>query len=407
MSKEPTSETSLTIGNRHWGSLALMWSIGVNLRIPILAISPLLPFIIREFDLSFAAAGALFALPTLLMGIFAIPGGLLADRFGARRLIVTAMILLTLGGFARAAAFHVGTLFASTFLIGVGIGLIQPSLPKIVRELFPHRIGFATAIYSNGFTIGALVAAAITVPVLLPVAGDAAWRGVFALWTVPAAIATFFVIFWRVPIARSTVSGIVNLKLAARDPAAWIIAYVYFAQSVIFYTLSSWLPTFYQSLGWTPEGAAGLFTTFAAVGVITGLIVPAVSDRIRNRRMMLLISSSTALAGILGLTFVPTTLALLWPVLVGAGIVAVFTMTLMLPADLAGPTQVGTYAGLMLTFGHGASVLGPPAMGALRDLSGSFVPGMIMVAVIAISLLVAIWALPEPYGRAATFDPTR
>ena len=384
-----------------------MWSIGANLRIPILAISPLLPFIIQEFDLSFAAAGALFALPTLLMGVFAVPGGLLADRFGARRLIVTAMILLTLGGFARAAAFHVGMLFASTFFIGVGIGLIQPTLPKIVREIFPRRIGFATAIYSNGFTIGALVAAAFTVPVLLPIAGDAAWRGVFALWTAPAAIVTLLVIFWRVPVARSMVSGIVNLRQAARDPAAWIIAYLYFAQSAIFYTLSSWLPTFYQSLGWTPEGATGVFTTFAAVGVVTGLIVPTLSDRIRNRRLVLFLSSSTALVGTLGLAFAPTTLALLWPVLVGAGIVAVFTMTLTLPADLAGPTQVGTYAGLMLTFGHGASVLGPPAMGALHDLSGSFVPGMIMVVAIAVSLLVAIWALPEPYGRADAFSPVQ
>src|SRR6476469_1789230 len=66
---------------------ALIVFVGVNLRSVILAVPPVLPLIQRDLRLSYTATGLLTSLPLLLMCAFALPAGLLAGRFGGRRIV--------------------------------------------------------------------------------------------------------------------------------------------------------------------------------------------------------------------------------------------------------------------------------------------------------------------------------
>ena len=54
--------------------LSLLWLIGVQLRLTILAVPPVLPLIHRDLGLSEKAIGVLSALPVLLLGLAAVPG---------------------------------------------------------------------------------------------------------------------------------------------------------------------------------------------------------------------------------------------------------------------------------------------------------------------------------------------
>jgi len=53
----------------------------------IVGVPPVLPEVRADLHLSFAAAGALSAIPVLGLGAAAVPGALLANRFGARRVV--------------------------------------------------------------------------------------------------------------------------------------------------------------------------------------------------------------------------------------------------------------------------------------------------------------------------------
>src|ERR1700721_1183444 len=96
-----------------------------------------------------------------------------SDRRAApqRRALLTALGLLWLSGAAlrmtvlaapRGAATDVAMLFAATIAMGGGIAVMQPALPPIVRGWLPDRIGFATAVYTNGLLIGEIVAVSLT-----------------------------------------------------------------------------------------------------------------------------------------------------------------------------------------------------------------------------------------------------
>jgi cyanate permease len=154
--------------------LALMCLVALNLRSVSVGVAPVLPLIREEFAVSFALAGVLFALPIAMMGLWAEPGRRLVDRWGPWRAIALSLALIGLGGGLRGLASDYAVMLGLTALFGAGIGLAQPSLPRLVAQRFPVRRAFATGVYSAGLTGGAVVGALLT-PLLLPALGDVGW----------------------------------------------------------------------------------------------------------------------------------------------------------------------------------------------------------------------------------------
>ena len=109
--------------------LALAWLAAFNLRSGFIGIGPVLPALTVDLGLSFAQASFLVAVPTLMMGLMAVPGGALVDRWGPSPVIAIGLTLVAVGGGLRAFAPGFVLLLAVTFLFGAGIGLSQPSLP--------------------------------------------------------------------------------------------------------------------------------------------------------------------------------------------------------------------------------------------------------------------------------------
>ena len=150
--------------------LALLWLIGAQLRLTILAVPPVLPLIHRDLALSEKAIGVLSALPVLLLALAAIPGSLMVARLGARRGCILGLAIVAIAGAARGLGPSAPMLYGMTLAMGVGVALMQPTLPTLVSEWFAARAGFATGIYANGLLICEAVPAAITDP-----AGSCRW----------------------------------------------------------------------------------------------------------------------------------------------------------------------------------------------------------------------------------------
>ena len=68
-----------------------------------------------------------------------------------------------------------------------GVAVMQPALPPLVRAWAPKRIGFATAVYTNGLIIGEILPASLTIPLLLPAINNS-WQWEFAFWGTPVAL---------------------------------------------------------------------------------------------------------------------------------------------------------------------------------------------------------------------------
>src|SRR5437763_16677197 len=166
-----------------WVRLLLLWLGGIDLRLTMLAVPPLVPLIHRELHLDEKAVGALVSGPVLLLAVAAVPGSLLIAKLGVRGAVIVGLGSVAVFGAVRGYGPSAPALLAATFLMGVGVAVTQPAFPSLVREWFPRRIAIATAVYSNGILIGETVPTALTTPVgVLPLAhGD--WRWALAAWS--------------------------------------------------------------------------------------------------------------------------------------------------------------------------------------------------------------------------------
>jgi CP family cyanate transporter-like MFS transporter len=386
--------------------LALAWLAAFNLRSGFIGIGPVLPALTVDLNLSFSQASFLVAVPTLMMGLMAVPGGALVDRWGPSPVIAVGLALVAVGGGLRALAPGFVLLLAVTFMFGAGIGLSQPSLPRLMRSRFPFSLGVTTGIYASGLICGSIVAASLTGPILVRIGEPAAWRLPLMLWGALAGIAlvTWAVVMrpWHVePAVAGTLDSLQGagapLWSPWRDLQAWISAALFAAQGILYYLMVAWLPAIYGEAGTSATTTAGLFAVFNAATLPAILLFPSWSDRIHRRRPPSIVAASLVLIGVLGLLLLPLTepWRWLWPALAGAGISGVFAMSLVLPADVAPPGRTGAAAGMVLAIGYAASALGPVIAGVVRDVTGSFDATLRLLPVIAAVMIILSAFAPE------------
>src|ERR1700682_840110 len=175
----------------------MLWIAGVGLRVTILAVPPLIRLIHDELGLSETQVGILSGLPTVLFVLAAVPGSLLIARLGARTTVVAGLLVTALGCALRGAAPDFLLLCAATVLTGLGVAVMQPETPPLGRAWVPDRIGFGTAVYTNGLLIGEILPVALTLPLVLPLVAES-WRLAFVVWAVPCALFAILIL-WRAP----------------------------------------------------------------------------------------------------------------------------------------------------------------------------------------------------------------
>ena len=82
-------------------NVILLWLIGNALRIPILAVPPVIPRIHTDLDMSATAVGVLGGLPVVLLATAALPGSLVIARLGPVRAVVAGLLIAALAGALR------------------------------------------------------------------------------------------------------------------------------------------------------------------------------------------------------------------------------------------------------------------------------------------------------------------
>jgi CP family cyanate transporter-like MFS transporter len=374
-------------------TLACAWLAAVNARAPLLALGPLLPLVIPDLHLSFTVAGVLSGLPLLLMGATGLPGGWLTDRFGARQLMIWGLAAITLAGVMRALAFNEAVLLAGTVLLGVAIGTMQPALPRVARDTLPHRTTLASAIYFNGFVIGGAASVALT-PFLLSLVGG--WRGVMLAWAIVGAIAAAGWMALRPSPKADLHRGrlrVADVTQALKLPGMAALTLAMGTQSAIFYTFSSWTPTYLVGRGWDVASAALPVAALPLTSIVASTLAAPAETRF-GRRAVIAASGVVIALGLILFLIWPDQTVVLCAIGAGLGTTLAFSVCMAAPAALAPAQRVGITAGVLLALGYAESAIGPVAIGGLRDAFGSYEVGWLLVLGLALVLIAAAFGIP-------------
>src|SRR5512139_2735457 len=174
--------------------LPLLWLAGAAIRIPLLAVPPVIPLIHDDLHMSETQVGLLMGMPLAMFALAAVPGSLLIARFGVLAVAISGLAIASLAAAARAAANDVFTLYAATLLMGGGVAIFQPALPTLIRLWAPARAWLANAVSTNGMLMGVTFVSALTIPLVLPAVGGS-WRRDLLLWCVPGLVTVLLFIF--------------------------------------------------------------------------------------------------------------------------------------------------------------------------------------------------------------------
>lgn len=388
----PLSAADAARGMRWLYTLVLLWLAGAAMRLTVLAVPPVLPQMQRGLAMSQTDIGVLSSLPSLLFAIVAIPGAALVARFGALPTLIGGLVVAAAGGAVRGLAPDTLILFATTFAMSAGIAVMQPALPRIVRDWAPRRVGFATAVYANGMLASEALAASLTIPFVLPLAGGS-WRWSLAFWSLPVVL-----IGWLLAAEGARRRAIAEPAPAAirgpqrwwpdwRDPLTWEIGLAMGCASGIYFGVNAFLPGYLIGSG-RGGSVDGALAAINITQIPATVILFFCAQRLSVKRIPYVATGIAAAAGVIGLVMMPGAWALAWSALIGFCCAAVITLALTLPPLLSRPDDVHRLAGAAFTIGYAWAVVIPILGGLAWDLTGTPVAAFAPAA--ACGIIVAV-----------------
>jgi CP family cyanate transporter-like MFS transporter len=354
------------------GALSLLWLAGMGLRLTILAAAPVLPMIHRDLHLTETAIGTLGSLPSLLFAFAAVPGALLIARFGARTTLVAGLILTAIGSAARGSAPDIVLLDAATILMGAGIAIMQPSLPPLVREWMPDRIGFATAVYTNGLLVAEIIAVAVTVPFVLPLV-DGSWRASFVFWAAPVVLtaALIMVAAPRTPAAARAERGFAARRWWPnwRHPLVWRLGLMLGGVNTIYWSANTFLPDYLDWLG-RPDLVVPALSALNGGQLPGSLLMLAIAGRVVRSRTIYVLLGMVILASVVGIIMGSGVTIVWWAALVGCANAVTLVLMLALPALVVPQEDVPRMSAAMFTISYPCAVVLPILGGFAWDETG-------------------------------------
>jgi CP family cyanate transporter-like MFS transporter len=343
--------------------------IAFNLRPLFSSLSVLLAEVTQETGLSTVGASLLTTLPVVCLGVFAPFAPRLAQRFGAERTLLGALLLLALGTGLRGVE-SVPLLFAATLAAGAAIAVSNVLLPGVVKRDFAESAAIMTGLYTMALCAGAAAGAGLTQPVERALGS---WSGALAAWAVPAlAVILIFApqaLAARPPAAHSAFR-VVGLW---RDRLAWQVTLFMGLQSALAYCIFGWLAPILRERGFAPTVAGGIVSLSVMAQVITCIAVPSFAVRCRNQRGVNVGLVVLATAALLGLMFAPLWTVPFWAVLQGIGQGGLIAAAMIVIVLRSPDSHVAAHlSGMAQGVGYVLAAVGPLLVGLIRSWTGSF-----------------------------------
>jgi MFS transporter, CP family, cyanate transporter len=359
----------------------------LNLRTAIASVPPLLDEIRDEVPLSAAGAGALTTTPVICMALGSPVAPLLARRIGAEAALACTALTVAAGIVLRLID-GVVPLLAGTIVAGLGIALGNVLVPSVIKRDFPRHVGLMTGGYTMAISGSGALAAALTVP--FEDAIGEGWQWGLAVWAIPALAAATLWLPWAAR-GAAAVRGLEHITPNLwRNRLAWQVTAFMGLQSLLFYSVLSWLPALLRSEGIDREAAGALLSVMLLAAIPTCLIVPVLAGRARDQRLAVAITLATFGAGLTGLLVAPAAAPALWATLMGFAQGALLALAFLF-FGLRSPDQAhaAQLAAMAQTVGYLVAAAGPLIVGVLRDATGGWTVPIAFLLVMLVPVLAA------------------
>ena len=362
-----------------------------------------------EFGWERGALSGAFALSALLTGIFSLICGRLSDRYGPRRLLTIAGLLVSTGLLTMSQINQLWQVYMVWGVIGTGIGFSATPIVSSIPRWFSQKRGIATAIPLAGFNFGATVGPLIIQSLI----SSYSWQQAFI-------VLGFLPLLLTVPLAQFTKRDPAQMNLRpygddvqsqapiseASAPTGqtftqmlgtwrfWIFGSIQFSFGFFMQIVVIHIAPHANDVGISALAAASILSIVAGSRIIGVISTGFLSERVSGRLMLTALFTALTL-GLVWLTFAENAAGFyLFAIIFGltsGGLIPLFTLV---PAELFGLRNLGAVSGTFLLLATIGGGIGSPLAGYIFDVSGSyqaaFVTGSSIAAVAIILTLIIL-----------------
>lgn len=362
----------------------------LNLRTGIASLGPVLDDVLDAFGASGSLAGAITAMPGVFFGIMGLAAVPLATRIGLSRALFGGMLLTLLGLAVRPWVGDVAVFLVLTACVVGGIALGNVLLPAWIKSHGGRHAVVLMTLYSAGLgasgALGPLSA--------MWFSGEDAWKWALFIW-VFLAVAQVLVWAFVVPRTGLDIPGAGQASATAEDvetarqlrdtslwrsPTARFLMLFFGLQAMNAYIQMGWLPKIYTDNGVSSSTASIGLSVIGALNIIGGLFMPGIIARVTDLRPFPAVFAALTGLGYVGLWLVPSTVPLLWAVLLGIGGCCFPTAIALIPARSRTPLVTARLSGFVQPLGYFIAGLGPFVLGVVHEHVGAW-DGILIVLV--------------------------
>ena len=370
-----------------WGVLAVLFVVRLTMAFQFQSVASVAPLLGREFGVGLADIGILIGLYFTPGIALALPGGAIGQRFGDKKTVLAALLLMLIGGLAMALSPSWNVQVAGRLVAGGGAVLMNVLLTKMMADWFAAKeIATAMAIFVNSWPVGIALSL-----LALPLIGTT--YGVGAVHLAVAALiglaAVLLAAAYQAP-SNSVSAAVTSVSLDRSALVAVVVAGLMWGlYNVGFAVIFSFGPSMLVERGWSIGAAGGTISVGLWLAIVS---VPAggfFADR-TGRPGSILVAGCTVFA-ILMLLLSHS----------DAVISAVIALGLLggLPAGpmLSLPARVLKLAtraigmGLFYTLYYAAMMVGPAIGGACAKWAGSASAAFDFGAVVLVACPLLLW----------------
>ncbi|BBC38697.1 hypothetical protein SGFS_099910 [Streptomyces graminofaciens] len=349
---------------------------------------PLLPNIRAEYGFSLEQGGLLATNFTLGMALAGLPAGYLLDRFRRKTVLVTSIVIYSLGTMATPLATGFADMTLYRVVSGFGEGMQSAAIFAAIGAFFAHRRGLAFGIIGVGYSVGVFMAPLIGVQLM---SAHGTWHSPFYLFGAAGlliAAASLFLV--KAGLTEHSVEKVASTRTYEYMPASAYnrntvaLAVHSVISGVAIYGFLGLYPTFLiTSLHYAP-GQAALSMSFLGFGGMTAIFGGWLGDRFNQRNLLILsLLAVSAISVCIYETQAAVGVQCLFAFLMGAfGLGFIYPNTNSAMQRAVRPGQIGRASGLFVTSYYGPAAFSGLLFAALVDSFGWSRAGLLQVTIL-------------------------
>ena len=347
----------------------------------------------REFNASRAEVSLVFGLSGLLYFVLGAAGGLLADRFGPRRVTSAGMLCiaaaLVLGSMARS---MLELTLVYGVALGVGIALVYTPAIGCVQPWFTRRRGLAAGIASAGIGAGTFGVPLLATAAIL----QWQWRSAMVALAIGVLVVGLGSTLMLRPApaaarrADGTVPGTPFAQALRSRSFLWLYAMCVLGAPAMFIPFAH-LSASARDLGLSDAQSVGLVGLIGIGSLVGRFAIGAVADRVGRPLTLVGVQASLGLSMLVWLSASQQPALAFFAVWMGLSYGGIVSLMPALCMDLYGARAVSSIIGALYTGAALGNAAGPWVAGRVFDASGSYAMVIAGCAVLSMGATLSAW----------------